>query len=237
MKTKRSAVSDKRKAYMKAYGKKYRAENKEKCSKCEVEISANGKTGLCLPCVNKIHNPRVLPERYCEECGKKLDRKRNKSGLCKQHQLIKRNKSVKQREASRKVMEKLWEKPGFADEVSERIKTFGWGTDTFRLRMEKDGNWRKQDEIPDFEKYTEIVRDATDKNYQANFYEIPDAKKRSREYHLDHKVSIAYGFENNIPAYIIAHHKNLEVIHHSLNESKHTNNSITIDELLLEIDR
>jgi len=209
----------------------------KKCSGCDVEISGTGKTGLCLTCANKRYNPRVLPEIYCEECGKKLDRKRTKSGLCHLHMMIKKNKSVEQREASRKVMEKLWEKPEFAEKVSERSKTFGFGTDTFRAGMEREGNWRKQKDIPDFERYREIVRDITDKNYQENFYEIPNAKKRSREFHLDHKVSIAYGFDNNIPAYIIGHHKNLEVIHHAKNESKHANNSITLEKLFAEIDK
>ena len=175
--------------------------------------------------------------KKCSKCGKELD-KRTKSGLCHRDMMIKKNKDPAFiKKVSAGVKKSYIDNTELRKQRGKIGKAFGFNTDTFRLRMEKAGNWRKQDEIPDFEKYREIVRDATDKNYQANFYEIPDAKKRSREYHLDHKVSIAYGFENNIPAYIIAHHKNLEVIHHSLNESKYTNNSITIDELMLEIDR
>jgi len=209
----------------------------KKCSKCDVEISGTGKTGLCLPCVNKIYNPRVLPERYCEECGKKLDRKR-KNLLCRQHQLTKKNKDPAFiKKVSAGVKKSYIDNPELRKVRAETAKAFGWGTDTFRAGMEREGNWRKQKDIPDFERYREIVRDITDKNYQENFYEIPNAKKRSREFHLDHKVSIAYGFENNIPAYIIGHHKNLEVIHHAKNESKFINNSITLEKLFAEIDK
>ena len=210
----------------------------KKCSKCDVEISGTGKTGLCLPCVNKIYNPRVLPERYCEECGKKLYRKRNKSGLCNTHSLIKRNKNPDFiKKVSAGVANSYTDNPELRKKRGKIGKAFGFGKPAFRAGMEREGFWRKQKDIPDFERYREIVRDITDKNYQENFYEIPNAKKRSREFHLDHKVSIAYGFDNNIPAYIIGHHKNLEVIHHAKNESKHANNSITLEKLFAEIDK
>ena len=210
----------------------------KKCSGCDVKISGTGKTGLCLPCANKRYNPRVLPERYCEECGKKLNRNRNKSGLCNTHSLIKRNKDPDFiKKVSVGIAKAYIDNPELRKVRAKTAKTFGWGSATHRAGMERNGNWRKPEDIPDFERYREIVRDITDKNYQENFYEIPNAKKRSREFHLDHKVSIAYGFENNIPAYIIGHHKNLEVIHHAKNESKFISNSITLEELFTEIDK
>mgnify|MGYP003121051683 CR=1 FL=1 len=206
------------------------------CKECSKTIGATNKTGLCLPCYNV--SQRKIPQTYCKECDKKLDRKRNKSGYCSPcYQRIKNKDPEFIAKVSAGVRNSYIKNPKLREARAENSKIFGFGTDTNRAGMEREGHWRKQEDIPDFERYREIVRDITDKNYQENFYEIPNAKKRSREYHLDHKVSIAYGFENNIPAYIIAHHKNLEVIHHSQNESKYVENSITIKELLAEIDK
>ncbi len=185
----------------------------------------------------KTKRSAVADKKKCSKCGKELD-KRTKSGLCHRDMMIKKNKDPAFiKKVSAGVKKSYIDNPELREQSSKIGKTFGFGSDIHRAAQERNGNWRTQDKITDFEKYTEIVRGTTDKNYQENFYEIPNAKKRGKEFHLDHKVSIAYGFENNIPTYIIGHHKNLEVIHHSLNEGKHTNNSITIDELLLEIDR
>ncbi len=51
--------------------------------------------------------------------------------------------------------------------------------------------------------------------------------------HIDHKVSKLYGFQNNVPYYIIGSIHNLEMIHESENCSKQHNNSIDCSELVL----
>lgn len=51
----------------------------------------------------------------------------------------------------------------------------------------------------------------------------------------DHMVSVKYGFENNISSDIIKHPANCNLMEHGENISKHTDCSITIDELLLRI--
>lgn len=206
------------------------------CKECDKVLSSVNKTGLCLPCYNITQ--RKIPQTYCKECDKKLDRRRNKTGYCSPCYNRIRNKDPKFRaKVSEGVRRSYNEKPELRKLRAENSKKVGFGTDTFRNWAEGSGKWRRREDVPDFEKYREIVRDISDKNYQENFYDIPNAKKRSREYHLDHKVSIAYGFENNIPTYIIGHYKNLEVIHHSQNESKFIHNSITIEELLAEINK
>lgn len=58
---------------------------------------------------------------------------------------------------------------------------------------------------------------------------------RSREYHLDHKISKDYGYKNNIHPSVIGHYKNLEVVHHSVNESKNVQNSIDLETLIIDI--
>lgn len=51
-------------------------------------------------------------------------------------------------------------------------------------------------------------------------------------YHIDHKVSIKTGFENNIPPFIMGDIVNLEMIPGKSNISKGVGNSITISELI-----
>lgn len=53
----------------------------------------------------------------------------------------------------------------------------------------------------------------------------------------DHMVSIKFGFKNNIDYNIINHPANCKLMRHNDNVSKHSNCSITIDELLCRINR
>lgn len=98
-----------------------------------------------------------------------------------------------------------------------------------------NGNWKRPENKPEYINYLDKVRTITKENYNKYFYEIPNAKKRSREFHLDHKYSIHSGFLNNIPPEVIGHYKNLEILQHSLNESKFNKNSITLEQLILDI--
>jgi hypothetical protein len=50
-------------------------------------------------------------------------------------------------------------------------------------------------------------------------------------YHIDHKISILYGFLNNIPMDVISHPANLCMKTHTENLRKHHHCDITIDEL------
>lgn len=53
----------------------------------------------------------------------------------------------------------------------------------------------------------------------------------------DHKVSVKYGFENKINPSIISHPANCQLIRQSENSSKGTKNSISIEELIKDIER
>lgn len=53
----------------------------------------------------------------------------------------------------------------------------------------------------------------------------------------DHKISVNYGFINNIDPSIIAHPANCQIMQHSLNSSKKTSCSITLEQLLLDIEK
>lgn len=71
-------------------------------------------------------------------------------------------------------------------------------------------------------KYYNSVKLVTNKNWYNNFYKIngEESNRRSRDLHLDHVYSIAEGFKNNIPAYIIGHWTNLRLIPKIENSSK-----------------
>ena len=62
----------------------------------------------------------------------------------------------------------------------------------------------------DFDHYRERVQQLTEGNKQ-NVYNIH--KRGFNSYHLDHKISIRYGFDNGIPAENISHESNLEMIY------------------------
>lgn len=51
----------------------------------------------------------------------------------------------------------------------------------------------------------------------------------------DHKISVVYGYNNNIDTKIISHPANCQLMKHTENISKHKKNSITIEELLILI--
>ena len=87
------------------------------------------------------------------------------------------------------------------------------------------------------EKYYADVWYYTNKNYNT-FYNIinPENLKRGIiTYHLDHKISILYGFLNDVSPEIIGHKCNLEMLYYKDNLRKRANCSITIDELTLKI--
>jgi hypothetical protein len=62
-------------------------------------------------------------------------------------------------------------------------------------------------------------------------------KRGPTEYHLDHKYSVFEGFKNNIPAEIIGHICNLEMIPFDQNTSKGSKCSISLDYLKESIEK
>ena len=71
-------------------------------------------------------------------------------------------------------------------------------------------NLRRKQHWNDFDHYREHVNQLTEGNKQ----NITNIHKRGfNSYHLDHKISIRYGFDNGIPAENISHESNLEMIY------------------------
>ena len=75
-------------------------------------------------------------------------------------------------------------------------------TKTKTTKKKKGGN-------PEFEKYKEEVWELTEQVKD----QIKGIENRGwRKYHIDHKLSIRWGFDNNIPPRLIAHIDNLRMM-------------------------
>jgi len=118
---------------------------------------------------------------------------------------------------------------------SEIGKNHGFGSASLQERLYDINGWVRPEDKEPFALYTERVRRLSNSNYQTYFNEISEAKKRSRDFHLDHKYSISDGYKTNIPVEVISHYKNLQIIDGRVNESKGTKSSITLNELITDI--
>ena len=86
--------------------------------------------------------------------------------------------------------------------------------------------------------YYNAVKLVTNKNWYEHFYKInPGQLQRNKDLHLDHIYSIAEGFKNNIPSYIIGHWTNLRLLPKIENSSKGAKCHKTIEELFEDYNR
>lgn len=90
--------------------------------------------------------------------------------------------------------------------------------------------------IPDHKKseWSLYYKDVWSVTRKQNIYVIDDIEKRgnsnSNGYHLDHKISIKHGFENNISPETIGDISNLQMLHYSENSAKRYNSYSVIDQ-------
>ncbi|MBC8428264.1 MucR family transcriptional regulator [bacterium] len=218
---------------MKEYRNKY--PNVPLLSESSKNTKDSGKNSMSDSNVRKKHLDSVNTKEY-KELQSQLSTGRIPTDETRQ--LMSENNAMKDEKNRKKVS--VGVKKSYENEelIETRRKQFTEirNSDKYNERMYELGLWTRPEDKDVLQLYTENVRKLTNDNYQKHFYDIPNAKKRSRKWHLDHKVSINYGFKNDIPIEIIAHYKNLEVILHSLNESKSTKNSILFEDLLKDIE-
>lgn len=101
-----------------------------------------------------------------------------------------------------------------------------------------NGRWNPDKDAK--RKYYSSVRSFTLKNFKQQIKELPNFELSGKmgikgAYQLDHKVSIKYGFENNIPPEIVGHICNLEMIPWEQNRQKDSRNSVDLETLNLLI--
>lgn len=81
------------------------------------------------------------------------------------------------------------------------------------------------------EYYLAVTR-ITEHAYSRNIDTLDPDRLRSPDYHIDHQVSVFYGYQNEIPPFIIGDITNLRMMDRTSNISKGYRNSITIHELI-----
>lgn len=100
-----------------------------------------------------------------------------------------------------------------------------------------NGTQVPDDNLPLWELYKKLVWNETRKHYDS----IPGIHLRGRvdenpdAYHLDHKVSISYGFKNNVLPIIIGGIRNLEMVPAIDNLSKHSDCSTTLERIISNV--
>jgi hypothetical protein len=136
-----------------------------------------------------------------------------------------------------KMEQKLLESEGITNvfqrpEVIEKIQEKAADT-----RIKKSMQVNRKDK-PDFYNYKQKAYALTRVMYKKYKHLInPQNLTRSKEgYHLDHIVSLAGGFKNGVPLYIIAHPANLRIIPAKDNISKNFKSDMTLDELFKRIE-
>ena len=102
-----------------------------------------------------------------------------------------------------------------------------------RKNMEERGRWISLDLLTNFERYYKQVIKFTNKQdiHLLDNYELRGLAGVDGAMHLDHKISIKYGFINSIPPYLIGNIHNLEMLPWYDNIYKRDNCSILLEQL------
>jgi len=98
--------------------------------------------------------------------------------------------------------------PNCSEKIKQKVRK------TLRKTNELSGKWIKEEDITDFKYYSKVVRSISEKepiHLLENFHKRGMIGKDDA-YHLDHIISIKYGFDNNIPVHIIGRIENLEML-------------------------
>lgn len=131
-------------------------------------------------------------------------------------------------------VKKEWQRPEAASRKERTRETFFehcCGKDEVIAKMKETK--RKQfgnmtpSEAKDFRSYARRIRSRAQQWAKEQGYEIGQ-----RTYHVDHKLSIFDAWQANLPAEVVNHPENLQVIEAKENESKGPTSILTVEELL-----
>lgn len=91
-----------------------------------------------------------------------------------------------------------------------------------RKTLEDNGHVTRECDLTEWQNYKQKVRRLTEREYKKHKHIINpcDLPRGLRLYEVDHIVPIFYGFNNNIPAEIIASVENLQMLHMTDNRKK-----------------
>lgn len=134
-------------------------------------------------------------------------------------------------EKSKEMWNEKREQILFSRSIDGFILKYGKNEGTKKYLSIKTGPKSIIENKKEYSKYCEIVDKIT--RISIKQYKPKNIEKRSRLYHLDHRISKHYGFINNIDPYIIGSIYNLEIIECKINCSKqHYYNTLDVEELM-----
>jgi len=156
--------------------------------------------------------------------------------------------NVKNVSESKVIIEKKLEtfkKNYNVDNISQLKST----KEKIRATNEKIGKWKSRDQISDISIYYKYslfkhgfkfnVLTTEQEKSLLNTKSVYNNRTNKQGCVRDHLLSRRYGFENNIPSWIISHPANCEIVQHSENLSrasrKEGDNLITLEQLLIRI--
>jgi len=182
-------------SYIEKYGEKEGKQKKEKSNK-------------------KLQKSKTL-KGYVEKYGEKEGRKRYNK------------KCTKISTYSKKNWKNNYEKMKKSRTLKGYIKKYGKENGTFKW-FEKNEKISESSRIiknqNSYYLYRDLVRRISKLSIKIFGLENIETIGRNQN-HIDHKISICYGFLNNIPAYVIGSIYNLEIINYKINCSKQHLNS------------
>lgn len=110
------------------------------------------------------------------------------------------------------------------------------GLEKWLLKNKKMSDSSRCIDIDDIDEYTKYCIDVDkETRLSLQYNNLDKIELRGKDYHLDHKISKCYGFNNNIDVKIISNIHNLEIITASDNLSKQRHCSQSLDELIKKI--
>jgi hypothetical protein len=109
------------------------------------------------------------------------------------------------------------------------------GAAKVRESNEAAGNWVPLESKCAFDQYRSKVA-AASRAFTADILQLPNAQLRGPSgkvgaYHLDHKMSVWYGFKHGVPAEMIGHIANLEMKPWQDNQRKWSKSDHTLEQL------
>lgn len=212
----------------------YKVEKKEykfNCKNCDTEyievLSENSfkKSKYKKHCSQKCANSRIQTEAINEKRSKTiLDKK-----LCEREN--RKCKECGKKFETRIKRNKLFCNRSCSSRYNNRIRNIGRRNNLTEYQLYRE-KCKFKFNIYDYPDYFNL--DLIDKY---GWYNASNRGNNLNGISRDHKISILYGWENNIKPSVIAHPANCQLLRHNKNQRKNRYCSITIDELKKEINK
>lgn len=201
----------------------------------------------CLNCNNKF-TPKYRNNKFCSQsCSVSFNNKNRvgeKRHFSEQAKLNIR-KTLYKRLNLDYVYENYDENPRYCNECGNKLEYKKRNNKFCNIKCKRKSDSKRLNEYQKYKKECEFKFNLSDYPDEFNFLLIEEygwykAKNRGNNINgvsRDHMISINYGYNNNIDPKIISHPANCELMRHTENIKKNYRNSISLDELIIKIER